>query len=525
VTLAWRRARAGARNSVPSVLAEPTSRAFALRFAVLAVLILLVPWAISLLHLDGWLRFLPPASVAIMLAVAYIWWPVEALLGFVVFVALYDSIAVHIGSTKQVDELTVAVLAPIAFLRARREWRLWTWWPREAALAVFFASVIASTLVADVPLRTALPGLILVSKAIVFFYIVTWTPFPTWALRGALQVGLAVGLAIMTLGLVEYLNPPVFQSVLGLPEYARSRGEGAVVKSLFGHPAQFGFFTTTVALFAYAQYLITKRWRWLGVALFMTLGPFLSARRRAILAMLAGLAAAFIESLRSVRDPRSIARTWLPVLGGLILMGAFFQSGLASLYQSTIVNYVGRGVVGAEDIYGDRIIGEGENPQARLALYQGALWVAEDQFPLGGGLGRFGTWMSREHYSPLYYQYNLDSVPGLKPRRPAAVTDTFWPAILGESGVIGLLGYVVFLATLLIMLWREAGRDDGPLLRLVRLAAGMVFAQAIVESLASSMFHSPPRVYLFYLVIGVVAALAWRRRASEPQRADVPAGQ
>ena len=42
----------------------------------------------------------------------------------------------------------------------------------------------------------------------------------------------------------------------------------------------------------------------------------------------------------------------------------------------------------------------------------------------------------------------------------------------------------------------------------------MVFAQAILESAASSMFYSPPRVYLVYLVVGIVASVAWRRRAS-----------
>jgi hypothetical protein len=81
-------------------------------------------------------------------------------------------------------------------------------------------------------------------------------------------------------------------------------------------------------------------------------------------------------------------------------------------------------------------------------------------------------------------------------------------------GVIGLIAYLGFMATLGWMLWFEAGRDDGLVLRTFRLAAGMVFAQAILESAASSMFYSPPRVYLFYLVVGIVASLAWRRRAS-----------
>ena len=93
-----------------------------------------------------------------------------------------------------------------------------------------------------------------------------------------------------------------------------------------------------------------------------------------------------------------------------------------------------------------------------------------------------------------------------------------WPAvlivILAVLCVIGLIAYLGFMATLAWMLWFEVRREDGLVLRTFRLAAGMVFAQAILESAASSMFYSPPRVYLVYLVVGIVASVAWRRRAS-----------
>ena len=66
------------------------------------------------------------------------------------------------------------------------------------------------------------------------------------------------------------------------------------------------------------------------------------------------------------------------------------------------------------------------------------------------------------------------------------------------------------------MLWRENGREGEPDLQILRLAAGMVFAQALVESAASSMFHSPSRMYLVVLLIGIVASIAWRQpRAAE----------
>jgi hypothetical protein len=43
----------------------------------------------------------------------------------------------------------------------------------------------------------------------------------------------------------------------------------------------------------------------------------------------------------------------------------------------------------------------------------------------------------------------------------------------------------------------------------------MIFVQALLESLASSMYHSPPRVYLIYLAVGVVISIAWRRKQAE----------
>jgi O-antigen ligase len=102
------------------------------------------------------------------------------------------------------------------------------------------------------------------------------------------------------------------------------------------------------------------------------------------------------------------------------------------------------------------------------------------------------------------------------------ITDTFWPQILGEMGVGGLVTYATFIGWMGVMLWREADRrDDGEFRRVFRFAAGMVFAQTIIESFASSMFHSPPRVYLVFLVIGAVGSMAWRIRAAEAR--DGPA--
>jgi len=490
---------------------------------ILAVLLLVVPWAVSQAELPGMLRYLAPLSGAIILAVAYVRWPMEALYTLAIYVAFYDSIAFHIRSIKQIDELAVVAILPLAILQSWRSWRTWIWWPRDMLIGGAIAIGVVSSLVAGVPAAVWLPALALAVKALIFFYVVMWSRFEPWAIAAATRVTVVLGIVVVALGLVEMLWRVEFQAFFGLNEYHRFRGEVLVVKSLFSHPALFGFFSTFAAIFAFALYLTTRRRLWLAAALFVSLGTFLSARRRAILALGGALIAAFVATRRWFASWRDGLRVWVPLAAGLVLLLAIFMSGMSDTFVTAWGRYVDESILAPTG--GPLEVGETENTQARVALYKTSVLVGRDYFPLGAGLGRYGSWLSREHYSPLYGEYGLSDIRGLAPARPAegdrkakvaapSATDTFWPAILGEMGIIGLIGYVGFMATLGWMLWFEVRRDDGIVLRTFRLAAGMVFAQAILESAASSMFYSPPRVYLVYLVVGVVASLAWHRRMS-----------
>lgn len=492
-------------------LTDPTARGFVVRLSLLLAAIFVVSWTIALLDLPGPLRNAVPGSVAVILALTYLRRPVEALVGTAVFMLFSETYALYLGAPiGPVDELAVGLIFLIAGARAARSWRDWMWLPRDVSVAVVLVLGILSSLIAGVPITTWGVALILVGKSIAFLYAVMWTPFRDWEIRGGMMAVLGVGLIVLSLGWIELINARAFREFLGLNHYPSVRGGIPVVKSLFVHPAPYGFFTAFVALFLFAQYTITRRWRWLLLGAAFTTGPLFSARRRAILALLAGVAAGVVDSARRLRRPFAILREWAPVAISVVLVLALFAPGLVNLYELTIARYVTRDFTepGDEEI---PTSGDAENPQARIALYRGSVEIGVDYFPLGAGLGRYASWMSRVDYSPLYEEYGLSTLKGLTPDDPRFATDTFWPQILGETGAIGLAAYVAFLGSLAWVLWREAGRVDGNLYRLLRLGAGMVFAQAIVESLASSMFHSPPRVYLLYLVVGAVLSIAWRR--------------
>lgn len=495
----------------PRRWAEDSDAGFVVRFAAIAIAVVVVAFLVAAVRLPGPLSFAAPAAGALVLAVAYLRRPAEALLTLAVVVLFYGTLAYYSpGPIKQLDEIAMALVGVVAFVRAAPSWRGWMWWPRELALAVLLGVALISTALNDVPVTIWLPALFLAAKAIAFLYVVMWTEVRRWEIAGGMRVVLGIGIAMLVTGFIEMLVPAGFQAVFGLPSF-QPRGGMPVVKSVFVHPAIFGWFTTFVALFLFAAFLTTRRWLWLALGLAFSLGPILSARRRAILSLAAGLGAAFVEMLRTRPDPWTVVRAWWPIAAGVGVLFVAFLPLFAGLYQYTVDRYIPDPPAPSPGVIGDpTLVDSDENPQARVALYLGSIDIAVDHLPLGAGLGRYASWMSRVEYSPLYEEYGLSTIPGLRPSNPRYVTDTFWPQILGETGVVGVAAYVAFLGSLAVMLWRQAGRPSDPLIRTVRLGAGMVFTQAVVESFANAMFHSPPRIYLVFLVVGLVASMAWR---------------
>jgi hypothetical protein len=520
---------AGGSRMIRSVLGERSERGFVLRFAILAALLLSLPAIGHALagEADSNLRLAPAVIAAATVIVAFIWWRAEALLAFALFVLFYNTLALYMGGpVRRFDEMTVPGLALIAAVSALPRIREWWSWPRELAVAGFVAIGVVSSLANGVPFLIWSVQLVLLVKAIIFFYVALWTSARAAEILAGMKIVLAIGLLVLGLGFVEVVNPVWFQQTLHLQPYLHARGPLYSVKSLFFHPVLFSWFTALIAIFAWAWYLDSKRRLALVLAALFSLGPFLGQRRRAITALFVALGTGLVESLlRRIHPWPTLLRRWIPVGITMAVIVVLFIPLLLNLGKAAYASYVQPSVpiesgatpppIDAPD--------EGEAPpQVRIALYEGAWRVAREDFPLGGGLGRWGSWMSRVHYSPLYFEYGAYKIRGLKPKNPVNVTDTFWPQILGELGFLGLGAYVVFLGSVAVGLWRAAGRYRAGLLRVFTVAGLLVLVQALIESVASPMFHSPPRAYLLYLIIGVAIAVGsrtpddWR----EPARAE-----
>lgn len=481
----------------------------------------------SLLAPPIWRSTAQLATGTVIVLAAFTRWPKPTLLVFALFVLFYDSIGRWLGpGVRQLDETIIPGLVVIAAWR-QKPWRRELIQPiRDGAVVALIALAVVSSLANAVPLQVWLVSLLLMAKPIGFLYVVLWHDYQLADIRQATFAVLGVGIAVMLAGAAELVVGPQFRAALQLSANADVRGQLPGISSVFLFPVLFSWFGAFVSIGLLAYYIVFRRlWLLIGAMLF-GMGVFLSGRRRAIAGIVVGLVGGLLVDLRLAVSRRRLLRLWAPVAVGALVLAIVFLPGLTELARRTVNELTRVELAVPEPV--DDIQGQGNwyvqaNP--RVVLYLASADIAADHFPLGAGLGRYGSPMSRIQFSPLYSEYGLDRIWGLTPQMDAFVTDTFWPHLLGETGVFGLAAYLVFMSALLVGLWRAAHAPLDPYLRAFCLAAWMVFLHALVESLASSMFESPPRIYLLF---GSAAmALALLRAAGtrpEPVERSLPDG-
>lgn len=467
--------------------------------------------------------------------VAFWWRPIPTLLWFAYFMLFIDTTEGYVGSAiKQTDEVAIIGLVAITVFRRRRALLGRISILREASLVGIVTLALVSSLANDVPVRLWAPGLVLLLKGLAFFYVVLHQRITERDVRSVATVVVAMSIGLLVGGVVELIRPDIIEAIRLSPN-AGARGVLPSIKSLFVHPVLFAWSSSFVAIYLFTGFAVTRR-RWMLVlATLLSAGTILAARRRAMVALGAAVVAGLVAA--AIRAPRrwtAAVRQWAMPVASLVVLFAAFQPGLTALYERTINDYVPQPSpterptaapgetlepLPSEDPDDDGLADT--STPARLALYRGAVEIATDEFPLGAGLGRYGSWMSRVEYSPLYVEYGLSKVYGLRPKNPKFATDTFWPQIAGELGWLGVAAYGGFLGAIGLGLWRASRRAwPSPLMTVVVTGSSLVLVQSLVESLASAMFHSPARVYL---ALGAMAlALAAAHTAEEEDGGPAP---
>jgi hypothetical protein len=494
-----------------------------------------------------------------VLTIAFVRLPKPTLIAFALIILFYDSISLWLGAgaIEQMDEVIVPALFVISL------WRLKPWRQgvfealRDGAVLLALGLGVLSSLDNEVPLEIWLLSLLLMAKVLAFLHVVLWHDYTEADMRQFAVAVAAVGVVVLALGAAELLNGPAFRSALNLPTVSNPRGQLPGIKSVFYHPVLFSWFCSFVALFMFAMYTVYRRWPLLLGGLLFSAGSFLSGRRRGIGGLIGALVGGALTDKQEGRTWRAQFRRWLPAAATVLAISLLFLPSLVQLVQLTIdeprpgpteprptavaqPSGVASASPGLSPTAAPNVLptptpapsppsavtprpGSPTHPDevrtqdARLALYLTSIDVARDHFPLGAGLGRYGSPLSRTSYSPIYYEYGLNFVYGLGWEHTTYITDTFWPQILGEAGVLGLLAYALFIGAIGRSLWRATRLLGTPFSYAFALATWMVFVHALIETLASSMFHSPPRVYLLFVCVGMTIAML-RARSSLSER-------
>lgn len=132
---------------------------------------------------------------------------------------------------------------------------------------------------------------------------------------------------------------------------------------------------------------------------------------------------------------------------------------------------------------------------ARYQLLIVSIEIAKDHFPLGSGFGTFASYYSGLSYSPLYRIYGLTNVNGLRQGATSFVSDSFWPMVIGQTGFIGAVTFVLAI----VMLFKAIQR--------IRKTSLAYYASALcgicyllISSVAESAFVHPLAVPIAMMI-------------------------
>lgn len=114
----------------------------------------------------------------------------------------------------------------------------------------------------------------------------------------------------------------------------------------------------------------------------------------------------------------------------------------------------------------------------RFEMYSTMVEIVKDNFPLGSGLASFGSNISGEYYSTLYYKYGTALKMG--PNNYTAFNDAQWPYYFGQYGLLGGMAFL-FILLMIYKAFRSIVKDN-ELKKLIYLMFGYMMVSSMVET-------------------------------------------
>lgn len=428
------------------------------------------------------------------------WKHPKALAGISLLSILFVRTASHLvgsGALDAIDDIFVVVL----LARALQEILGSKTGPRPVPGLTYFSLFavfgVLSSVVNGVPAATTLAGAFLAIKGMLFGFAVAQLDWNVNDLKRVVRWGSAAAGVIITSGILNAAAPSLWASVFSVNGGIIYRYGLPSISGIFIHPFDFAAAMSMFALgaIAYTRYFGSNAKVRLAIIV-SCLATISSLRRKDVIGLFIG---AIILSVQG--------RRW-----GTLLSVALITPVLA---------VIGYGAISAEvGAFAESYLTV-ESAEARTVLTLGAFTTALKYIPLGAGFGRYGSRTAAVDYSPIYSDLNFTSVYGLgRGVNGAFLTDTAWPAILGETGIAGTLSFVVGLILMMrffILIRKEA---SSPALGWLGATGIAWMTLVLVQSTGAAVFTSPPMFPFIFGLLGLAVAVKAATETSEEHTAQ-----
>lgn len=396
--------------------------------------------------------------------------------------------ATGVSGLQLADEAFVGACFLLALLHAASPGRRLRPIPGLKWLAIFVALGVTSAVARGVPTEVLVQGTALPCKLFVLAFAVAQFD---WDLRIVARWGAAFTVFVIACSAVNLALPSQWNALFANSEAISFRSALPSLIGPFTHPGE-------LAPIAALSFIGALAWRaFVGrstanTALIVGAGAasVLAFRRKTW----AGLVAALLAVQSATGSVGAVAAGLLVGTAGLLL----FWSAISTVVGELISLY----------------LLQEQGAAGRTIMTQDSFEVSVGYFPLGAGFGRFGSETAATNYSPEYLERGYQGIWGLSPAlgNDRFLTDNTWPAILGETGVFGLLAFVLAMLAVLRSCRRLLG-ESGPREERWLAATGIaVLVQYALESLGSPVVVAAPLYLPLALLIGLVASVSNRRQ-------------
>lgn len=283
---------------------------------------------------------------------------------------------------------------------------------------------------------------------------------------------------VMIFAIPNFIFPNIYKNIFTFITLTYRAGLPSVC-SLFVHTGTYGWFMLFIASYHYSSYIQNKDKKELKHFIITSFFAIVSFRVKVIMALIVILIyGTIIININKINLKKF---SILTISLFTIIIAA--KDILINTYLMYFTNQFGE--------------------SARQALTVNSINIAKDYFPIGVGFGKFASWYARINYSEHYYEYGMTYVFGLSPDNPFFATDTYWPSIIGEAGVIGTIVFIIIIISIyrkLRTMYNHSCTRQGKI-----LITWAIFAmiQMLVESTSEAIFNNSPQFILISFLIGI----------------------